>query len=153
VEHLNQAIARVLRGQRVRPHENYAGRPILITHNDYGSSLFNGDVGVLCAEKRSGPLYACFRTGADSVRRVALGRLPAHESVYAMTVHKSQGSEFERVALVLPEPSSPVLTRELLYTAITRAKSSLSVYGSEAAVRAAIGRHARRSSGLSARLG
>ena len=152
VEHLNQCIARVLRGQRARSHDNYAGRPVLITQNDYSSSLFNGDVGVLHSERRNAPLVACFRTGPESVRRVALGRLPNHESVYAMTVHKSQGSEFRHVALVLPDASSPVLTRELLYTAITRARSSLSVYGSEAALRSAIERRAERSSGLTARL-
>jgi exodeoxyribonuclease V alpha subunit len=152
VEALNLAIARSVRGQTTRAHESYAGRPVLVTQNDYGSGLFNGDVGVLHAEGRRAPLSAWFREGTGKLRTVALGRLPAHESVYAMTVHKSQGSEFERVAIVLPDRSNGLVTRELLYTAITRAKQAVSLYATEAAVRAAIGERVTRSSGLVQRL-
>jgi exodeoxyribonuclease V alpha subunit len=152
VESLNLAIARVVRGASTRAHENYPGRPVLVTQNDYGSGLFNGDVGVLHQEGRRAPLSAWFREGAGTLRSVALGRLPAHESVYAMTVHKSQGSEFERVAIVLPERATNLVTRELLYTAITRAKKAVSLYASEAALRAAIGERVVRSSGLVERL-
>jgi exodeoxyribonuclease V alpha subunit len=152
VETLNLAIARSVRGQITRAHESYPGRPVLVTQNDYAAGLFNGDVGVLHSEGRRGPLAAWFREGTGKLRTVALGRLPAHESVYAMTVHKSQGSEFERVAIVLPERSTGVVTRELLYTAITRAKKAVSLYASEAAVRAAIGERVVRSSGLVERL-
>jgi exodeoxyribonuclease V alpha subunit len=152
VERLNPALARLLTGRSRRPHEHYAGRPILITHNEYATQLFNGDVGVLHAEKR-GQLLAHFRAGRERVRSVALARLPSHESVYAMTVHKSQGSEFERVAIVLPERPSPILTRELLYTAITRAKRGVSLYASEASLRAAIAHRTTRTSGLKELLG
>jgi exodeoxyribonuclease V alpha subunit len=152
VEALNLAIARTVRGQSTRPHESYPGRPVLVTQNDYAAGLFNGDVGVLHADGRRTPLSAWFREGTGNLRSVALGRLPAHESVYAMTVHKSQGSEFERVAIVLPERSTGVVTRELLFTAITRAKKAVSLYASEAAVRAAIGERVVRSSGLVERL-
>jgi exodeoxyribonuclease V alpha subunit len=163
VEALNLAIARVVRGLSTRPHESYAGRPVLVTQNDYGSGLFNGDVGVLHQDGRRAPLSAWFREGSGKLRSVALGRLPAHESVYAMTVHKSQGSEFERVAIVLPDRPSygsrtdgraptGLLTRELLYTAITRARRAVSLYASEAALRTAIGERVVRSSGLVERL-
>jgi exodeoxyribonuclease V alpha subunit len=150
VEQLNPRISRALGVQR---GVSYAGRPIIITQNDYASALFNGDVGVLHQDgdaKRE--LSACFRESADSVRQISLARLPAHESAYAMTVHKSQGSEFDHVAIVLPERPSRILSRELLYTAITRAKRSVSLYASESALRAAVLQRVERSSGLVARL-
>jgi exodeoxyribonuclease V alpha subunit len=125
--------------------EWYAGRPLLVTANDYGLQLFNGDTGVVVAGE--GGLMAAFE-------RVALRptRLASVETVYAMTVHKAQGSQFEAAAVVLPEPTSPILTRELLYTAVTRARRELIVVGSEESVRAAVGRPVARASGLRARL-
>jgi exodeoxyribonuclease V alpha subunit len=147
VEALNLALSRVIRGRATSSHESYRGRPILITQNDYATDLFNGDIGVIQAEARQGTLSACFRKGTD-VRRVALGRLPAHESVYAMSVHKSQGSEMEEVAIVLPREPSPVVTRELLFTAITRAKRRVTIYASEAVLRHAIEHRTERASGL-----
>jgi ATP-dependent exoDNAse (exonuclease V), alpha subunit - helicase superfamily I member len=82
------------------------------------------------------------------VRQVAPARLPAHETAFAMTVHKSQGSEFDHILVVLPEKQSPVLTRELLYTAVTRARQSVTIYGSKDVIRTAIQTSVRRSSGL-----
>ncbi|HVZ31328.1 MAG TPA: ATP-binding domain-containing protein, partial [Polyangiaceae bacterium] len=127
--------------------------PLLITQNDYATQLFNGDVGVVHLEL--GPpreLVACFRAPEGRIRRIALARLPNHESAYAMTVHKSQGSEFDHVAIVLPERPSRILSRELLYTAITRAKRGVSIYANETALRAAIHQRVERSSGLTERL-
>lgn len=150
VERLNPLLSRAL-GQRGRSH--YAGRPIIVTENDYATGLFNGDVGVVHAEgARKRALQACFPQSGEMVRRVSLARLPSHESAYAMTVHKSQGSEFDHVAIVLPERPSPLLSRELLYTAITRARLSVTLYANEAALRASLLHRVERSSGLVERL-
>ena len=128
----------------------YAGRPLLVTQNDYGLRLYNGDTGVVVAIE-SGGVAAAFDRGGE-VLTVGPGRLDAVETVYAMTIHKSQGSQFGTAAVVLPPPSSPILTRELLYTAVTRAQRRLLVAGTEEAVRAAVARPAARASGLRARL-
>jgi exodeoxyribonuclease V alpha subunit len=121
--------------------EWYVGRPLLVTENDYGLQLFNGDTGVVIAGEAG--LSAAFE-------RVQLSptRLAAVDTVYAMTVHKAQGSQFRTAAVVLPEPTSPILTRELLYTAVTRAREELIVVGSEESVRAAVTRPVARASGL-----
>jgi len=126
--------------------EWYAGRPLLVTENDYGLGLYNGDTGVVVAGE-DGRLSAVFDRGEFSPTRVG-----AVESVYAMTVHKSQGSQFDTAAVVLPDAGAPILTRELLYTAVTRARRELILVGSEEAVRAAVGRPVARASGLAARL-
>jgi exodeoxyribonuclease V alpha subunit len=128
----------------------YAGRPLLVTQNDYGLRLYNGDTGVVIATETGG-IAAAFDRGGE-VLTVGPGRLEAVETVYAMTIHKSQGSQFGTAAVVLPPPSSPILTRELLYTAVTRARTRLVVAGTEEAVRAAVARPAARASGLRARL-
>jgi exodeoxyribonuclease V alpha subunit len=121
--------------------EWYVGRPLLVTANDYGLQLFNGDTGVVIAAENG--LMAAFERSEVSPTRLA-----AIETVYAMTVHKAQGSQFDTAAVVLPEPTSPILTRELLYTAVTRARQELIVVGSEEAVRAAVVRPVARASGL-----
>ncbi|MFZ5724424.1 MAG: exodeoxyribonuclease V subunit alpha [Pseudomonadota bacterium] len=125
----------------------YRGRPLLVTENDYGIALFNGDVGLVWPDD-DGVLRACFVAADGSVRRLPLARLPAHETCYAMTVHKSQGSEFDHVALVLPGTDSPVLGRELVYTGVTRAKSSVTIQASREVLTMAVERRIRRSSGL-----
>lgn len=145
---LNDKLASVVHGAHKPLGEAYTGRPILVTQNDYGTLLFNGDVGVIAREQGKRDLKAYFLTGSGT-RAIALGRLPQHESVYAMTVHKSQGSEHEHVAIVLPETPSPVVTRELLYTAITRARRFVTLYASEAVFRAAVRTRTVRASGLS----
>jgi exodeoxyribonuclease V alpha subunit len=133
----------------------YPGRPVIVTANDYASELFNGDVGVV-APREGDPaarLVVHFRTrDPGGVRAVALSRLPEHDTAYVLTVHKSQGSEFAEVALVLPSRPSPLLTRELVYTAVTRARRRVTIYGSEAVLRTAIGRKIERASGLRDRL-
>jgi exodeoxyribonuclease V alpha subunit len=128
----------------------YAGRPLLVTENDYGLRLFNGDAGVVVADGAGGVAAAFERRG--EVVTYSPARLGAVETVYAMTVHKSQGSQFGTAAVLLPEPASQILTRELLYTAVTRARERLIVAGREEAIRAAVARPVARASGLGWRL-
>ena len=128
----------------------YVGRPLLVTENDYELGLFNGDTGVVIASGAERVAAAFERRG--EVVELSPARLGAVETVYAMTIHKSQGSQFETAAVLLPPPSSQILTRELLYTAVTRAKSRLIVAGTEETVRAAVARPAARASGLRGRL-
>lgn len=126
----------------------YLGRPILVTRNDASLDLFNGDLGVIVAGPDGAP-RAAFQGGEPgSFRLLHPGRLPPHETVFAMTVHKSQGSQFDDVLLVLPEQPSPILTRELLYTAVTRAQRKVRVVGSAATIEQAIGEEVLRFSGL-----
>jgi exodeoxyribonuclease V alpha subunit len=132
------------------PTGDYPGRPLLITANDYDLNLFNGDSGVVVAGE-GGRLTAVFEQHGG-VARVRPNQLGAVETVYAMTVHKSQGSQFATAAVILPPPSSRILTRELLYTALTRARNRLFVVGTEATIRAAVARPAARASGLRERL-
>ena len=128
----------------------HAGQPLLVTVNDYDLRLFNGDTGVVVAE-RSGRLAAAFEQGG-SVVALSPTRLSHVETCYAMTIHKAQGSQFDAVAVVLPDPASPILTRELLYTGITRARSAVTVVGAAESITAAIGRPVARASGLRPRL-
>jgi exodeoxyribonuclease V alpha subunit len=128
----------------------YPGRPVMITRNDYGLKLFNGDVGI-CLPK-AGELRVCFEDADGRIRSLAPGRLPEHETAYAMTVHKSQGSEFDEVVFLLPEPESPILNRPLMYTAITRARRWVEVWGSEQSLTAGIRKLPERTAGLRERL-
>jgi exodeoxyribonuclease V alpha subunit len=124
----------------------YPGRPLLVTANDRETGLYNGDTGVVVADGEGG-VVAVFGDPGDPMR-VRPHRLPPVETVHAMTVHRGQGSQFGKVSLILPPATSPLLTRELLYTAVTRARESVRVVGTEKAVRAAVGRPVRRASGL-----
>jgi len=128
----------------------YVGRPVMVTRNDYNLGLMNGDVG-LCLPTERGLRVAFAAADPTQVRWVLPSRLDAVETVLAMTVHKSQGSEFDHVALVLPDRAAPVLTRELLYTGITRAKTSLTLVVPQAGVlRQAVAQKVWRSGGLAA---
>lgn len=122
------------------------GRPLLVTTNDRTTGLSNGDTGVVVADGAGGVVAAFGEPRAP--RLVRPHRLPAVEPVHAMTVHRAQGSQFTRVSVVLPPASSPLLTRELLYTAVTRAQEHVLVVGTADAVRAAVERPVRRASGL-----
>lgn len=124
----------------------YAGRPLLVTENDYGLGVFNGDTGVVI-DTGGGRLRAVFERQGD-ILEVRPTRLASVDSLYAITIHKAQGSQFGAVVVVLPDPDSPVLTRELLYTAVTRAQRSLTVVGTEATIRAGVDRPVARASGL-----
>ena len=128
----------------------YPGRPLLVTANDYSLRLYNGDTGVVVA-RPGGRIVAAFERQGEVVD-VSPARLAAVETVYAMTVHKAQGSQFDTVAVLLPGPDSPILTRELLYTAISRAQQRVILVGSEASVRSAVDRPIARASGLRERL-
>lgn len=132
-----------------RDEEWYAGRPLLVTANDHDRGIYNGDTGVVIETPR-GP-RAVFARGGSPVE-IAPSLLDGVATVYAMTVHRAQGSQFARVSVVLPPAESPLLTRELLYTAVTRARVRVRLIGSEDAVRAAIGRPIGRASGLRRRL-
>ncbi len=126
----------------------YPGQPLMQTSNDYGLKLWNGDSGVVLGgdERR-----ALFDDGADG-RIVSLARLSEVEVAHALTVHRSQGSEFGKVTVILPDPDSRLLSRQLLYTAITRAVDRVHVVGTEESVKEAVLRQASRSSGLAGRL-
>ena len=130
----------------------FHGRLLLITENSYRHRLFNGDIGI-CLIDRQGSVTAWFPGETpDQPRGFHPGALPAHESAFAMTVHKAQGSEFDEVWLQLPRRDNRVLSRELIYTGMTRARQSLHVLGSAEVLEAALARHASRLSGLAARL-
>ena len=121
-----------------------------MTENDYELGLYNGDTGVI-VESHLGRPSAVFERGGELLSFSPL-RLGAVETVYAMTIHKSQGSQFDAAAVLLPPSSSRILTRELLYTAVTRAREELILVGTEEAVRSAVGRPVARASGLRERL-
>ena len=124
----------------------YDGRPIMISRNDSALGLFNGDIGI--ALERNGELRVWFLMPDGAIKSVQPSRLPEHDTAWAMTVHKSQGSEFEHAALILPARSVPLVTRELVYTAITRAKRRLSLYADEQVLSQAIVTRTERRSGL-----
>lgn len=138
----------------IRPGEHrhdvhYAGRPIMVTRNDYGVRLFNGDIGLILPDPEAeGHLRAFFPVADGGVRRVLVSRLPPHETVFAMTIHKSQGSEFDECVVILPESDAPMLTRELVYTGVTRAKQAVELWGGRDALTRALGRRVERASGL-----
>lgn len=158
VDSVNQRIEQLLarRGLLRRGGPYYRGRPLMVTRNDPGTRLNNGDVGLVWPEAAGTwdtPLRAVFPGGSGTgVRTLSPARLPPHETVFAMTIHKSQGSEFDHVLVVLPVEPTPLLCRELLYTAVTRAKRRVTIFGSVDAVRMAIERPITRTSGLRERL-
>lgn len=134
VEQVNLQIEQLLRQQRLvtRPEAWYAGRPVMISQNDYSTGLMNGDIGICMQVHEQGrDLLKVAFEGPQGIRWFLPSRLPALETVFAMTVHKSQGSEFDHAVLLLPETTSPVLTRELIYTAITRAAKRFSVVAAD----------------------
>ncbi|MDX9873562.1 MAG: exodeoxyribonuclease V subunit alpha [Spongiibacteraceae bacterium] len=150
VESLNRLCADALAAAGLIEPEGlwYEGRPVMVTRNDYSLGLMNGDVGV-ALRLPSGELRVFFTSVEQGVRSFAPSRLNEVETVYAMTVHKSQGSEFYHAALVLPEQVSPILTRELVYTGVTRARRSFSLVAMSAtSLDVAIARRVTRASGL-----
>ncbi|UCF83792.1 MAG: exodeoxyribonuclease V subunit alpha, partial [Desulfobacteraceae bacterium] len=127
----------------------YRGRPVMITKNDYQLGLFNGDIGIILPDSVTDHDLRAFFLSPDGALRSFLPiRLPEHETVYAMTVHKSQGSEFDEALLLLPDQHTPVLTRELIYTGITRAKKSIEIWGAENVFLEGVSQRIERSSGL-----
>ena len=151
-ERFNRLVERRLRARGLAPAHDafYPGRPILVTRNDSRTGLSNGDTGVVVRDA-GGPARVWFpelRGEGGGPRLVSPARLPPHESFFALTVHRAQGSEYDEVAVVLGPADSRVATRELLYTAVTRARRRVVVHGSEESVVAAVERVTERSSGL-----
>ncbi|MBM7335589.1 exodeoxyribonuclease V subunit alpha [Alcanivorax marinus] len=157
VERLNRLITDHLHREGLAgDHDWYPGRPVMMTRNDYQLGLMNGDVGLTLPhpERPEDGLRVAFQLPDGRVRWVPPGRLDAVETVFAMTVHKSQGSEFGHVLLVLPDRPQPLLTRELVYTAVTRARGAFTLleYGPPSVLAQAIKRRTWRASGLAERL-
>jgi exodeoxyribonuclease V alpha subunit len=154
VQHWNRLVERWLGDETGTPiawgPEWYPGRPLLVTANDYGLGLFNGDTGVVVRQADESVRAVIAGVGVHQV--FATSRLGEVETMHAMTVHKSQGSQADAVTVLLPPEDSPLLTRELFYTAVTRAQSRVRVVGTEAAVRAAVSTRAQRATGLRQRL-
>jgi exodeoxyribonuclease V alpha subunit len=154
VDRVNRVIENILyqNGLITDPSRLYAGQPLLVMRNDYQMRLFNGDIGIVLPDPadgaEAGQLWAWFIGPDNELRRVSPARLPDSERAFAMTVHKSQGSEFERVLFILPDRDSAVVTRELVYTGLTRASKRVDVWFKEDVFRASVERKAMRRSGL-----
>ncbi len=144
---------RLAERRRIDPQGQwYVGRPVLVVENSAAMQLYNGDIGLCLRDRASGQLRVLFMRPDGTVKSVLPGRLPRCETVYAMTIHKSQGSEFESVLLVLGERLSPLLTKELLYTGVTRAKKEVKVVAAEDVFVAAVTQKVLRNSGLAEKL-
>ena len=152
VENLNRLTANALGLSRAEGQALCTLLPIMVTGNNYELGLFNGDTAVLMNNTADGRLTAFFPTHEEGLRGLSPLRLPPYETAFALTVHKSQGSEFERVLLILPERISGALSRELLYTAVTRARSRVEIWGTEEIFRHAVEQRNVRNSGLRERL-
>jgi len=149
VEDLNERIAELLHAEGLiaPPVAHYDGRPVLVTHNDYQAGLFNGDVGTVAIDPKGGSRVHFIGVDGEP-RSLSTARLPPHESVYAMSIHKSQGSEFDEIAVVLPDASSALLSRELLYTAVTRARKRVVIHATADVIKRAVETDVQRASGL-----
>lgn len=148
---LNRLIEQILMDEKIvtGDQEWYPGRRIMITRNDYHLELYNGDIGIALPDREDGNrLKVYFERGKNHYQKCAPARLPEHESAFAMTIHKSQGSEFDSVLIILPNQDTPVLSRELIYTAITRARKKIQIWGDMGVLVKALNRTTRRSSGL-----
>ncbi|KUY94923.1 exodeoxyribonuclease V subunit alpha [Burkholderia territorii] len=154
-EHVNALVASHLRHAARVPlavgAHWFTGRPIMVTRNDYALGLFNGDIGIALPDAH-GVLRVWFRRADGTARAVSPAALPPHETAFALTVHKSQGSEFDEAALVLPASFGRVLTRELVYTAVTRARTRVQVIGPRRVLAQAVATRTQRDSGLAARV-
>lgn len=148
VEAINTEIDRVIK-RHIGVSINtvfYHGCPIMINENSYEAGLFNGDIGIIWRHENR--LQAAFPMGDQEIRWLSLSRLPSFELVYAMTIHKTQGSEFNRIAIVLPEYHSPILSRELIYTGVTRAKRELEIHCTKSVWSKSLKKRVSRNSGL-----
>lgn len=148
-ENINALLEQKLRARANVEHarRHFHGQPVTVVRNDYNLELFNGDLGIVL-EDENGEERVYFPGSDGAPRSFVPARLPSHEPAYALTVHKSQGSEFNEALVIFPERDSPVLTRELLYTAVTRVRTAVEVWANETILAQAIGRTVRRSSGL-----
>jgi exodeoxyribonuclease V alpha subunit len=144
-DRLEERTVRFERSRSARP----CARPLLVRENAEDSSLYNGDLGVLFTDSGERAPRAYFRSTGGAVSTYAVGRLPGHERAFAMSVHKSQGSEVDEVLVILPDATSPLLTRELLYTAVTRARKRCVIVGTREALKRCVQGKVMRQSGLS----
>ncbi|MER2497476.1 exodeoxyribonuclease V subunit alpha [Vibrio neptunius] len=154
---LNQRIERALNARKMIQVQDeiwYHGRPVMVVRNDHALGLYNGDIGLCLRDNSEGVerLKVFFELPDGSVKAVLPSRVPEHETAYAMTIHKSQGSEFEHTLMILPPEFTPILTRELIYTGITRAKQKLSLYVDERVMARGVKIRTERASGLVNRL-
>ena len=163
VSGLNHRIEKALAARRlIQPNNDelwYHGRPVMVTRNDHGLGLYNGDIGICMLdatddsrEGEAARLKVYFELPDGSVKSILPSRVPDHETAYAMTIHKSQGSEFDLTLMILPPEFSPILTRELIYTGITRAKSRLMMFSDTGVLKRGIKVRTERMSGLVSRL-
>lgn len=154
VNGVNQQLEKILQTRHLISRHStsrwYHGRPIMISHNDSALGLYNGDTGI--ALQTDNGIRVWFSMPDGQPKPFSPGRLPEHNTAWSITVHKSQGSEFDHVALILPTTASPIITRELVYTAITRARQRLSLYTDPSGLTQAISHRTRRHSGLISRL-
>jgi exodeoxyribonuclease V alpha subunit len=151
VVYINSLVEKILKHQGlINPTRLwYRGRPVMITRNDYNLRLFNGDVGITLPDSETGGQLRVFFPGHEgSVRKFLPQMLTEYETVYTMTVHKSQGSEFDSILFIMPDRITPILTRELVYTALTRAKNNIIVMGTEKIFRYSVSQRIERASGL-----
>jgi exodeoxyribonuclease V alpha subunit len=151
VKTVNATLEQVLR-QRRRLRETdtwYPGRPVIILRNDYRMNLFNGDMGITLPDPDNpGQMRVWFRDQQGQLHGHHPARLPQHETAYAITVHKSQGSEYDQVILLLPHQPTPLLSRELLYTAVSRARHRFQAWGPIQRLEEALHHGVERHSGL-----
>jgi len=150
VEGINRSVESSLarRGFDCRADSWYPGRPVLITRNDYGLDLFNGDIGICLPDQNGDSVKVWFEHADGGLRCYSPYRLPRCETVFAMTIHKSQGSEFDEVVVVLPDDDNRILSRELIYTAVTRAKKSVKLIAEQPVFEQALSRNIERYSGM-----
>ncbi len=149
VDTINELIASILLHKKVDNFITFHSKPIIITNNNYALEVFNGDTAILQTDSANiNNLRAAFKTQDSTIRYLQLRQLTSWDSAYALTVHKSQGSEFDSVVLVLPPFESPILTRELLYTAVTRAKKKIEIWGTLPILKKCIASRIERTSGL-----
>lgn len=147
IKSINEMAASILCSEEESSKQFFSGRPLMISGNDYRLNLFNGDTGLILNDPASNQLKAFFR-GTDEIRQLLPRRLPAHETAYAVTIHKSQGSEFEHVLMIIPPGSNPVVSRELVYTGITRASKKVEIWCAQSSLESAVRNSTTRTSGL-----
>ncbi len=151
VADINDRVEQQLAGQNLINLSGlwYSGRPVMVTQNNPAMHLYNGDIGICLPDKdQGGKLMVFFQRADGSVKKYLPTRIPHCETVFAMTIHKSQGSEFEEVLIALSDTINPVLSKELLYTAITRAKKTVKVLADEAVFAATVTQKIERITGL-----
>lgn len=157
VRGLNDRVEKSLAAKRIiqiAGEQWYVGRPVMVTRNDHALGLYNGDIGLCMPDwsEAEPKLKVFFELPDGSVKAVLPGRVPEHETAYAMTIHKSQGSEFELTMMILPPKYTPVLSRELIYTGVTRAKQKLMLFAENSVINQGIRKRTHRASGLRKKL-